>query len=585
MGATMKYPQVWNLESIYEGGSHSEAFQKSRTALDKKLKTLEHLIKNEDLDEAIALFQTVGKTLREMGTFIHCLQAQDVHDTQANVLLGELQILDTHHSNLFAFFDALLLKLSDKDFDSLLKRHPTLVFVLKERRSRAKDKLPPEKESIINRLSMDGYHGWSEAWDTLIGEMTFLFQDKPLYFGQIENKLSDPDSTVREEAFNTIEEEFSKRKNTFAQLLNHIGGFRLQVYSMRGWSDYLKEPLETNRQSQASLTAMWEAIQNNQKQWSRFLKCKSDLLGLKSLSWFDLDAPLSSIAKTITYDEAADVVQEQFGSFSPKMAAFAKRVLKEGWVEAEDRPGKAPGGFCCALPKIEESRIFMTFSNTITNLYTLAHELGHAYHNEVTFPLEEMNHHSTMGLAETASTMAEMIVTQAMIEKEEDPKQRLLFLDDHLTRAMSYFLNIHARFLFEIRFYEMRQKGAVSAEVLCKLMEEAQREAYGGALERVHPLFWAAKIHYYCTEVPFYNFPYTFGYLFSLGIYSHAKKHADFEDSYISLLQDTGRMTPEALAKKYLGADLSGPSFWQQGIDIIHKDIDTFIELSQKVSL
>ncbi|MCB1109695.1 MAG: M3 family oligoendopeptidase [Chlamydiia bacterium] len=581
----MKYPMVWDLESIFEGGSQSATFQNTLHSLQKNLTQLKTWIQEEKIAECISLLQDMGKTTREMQTFTYCLLAQDVQDTHASVLAGQMRTFQTDLSNASLLFNNLLVKLSDEAFNSLLKEHPSIAFSLEERRKRTQEKLPIEEEAFINHLSMDGYHGWSEMWDAVIGEMTFPFQDQSLYFGQIENKLSDPDRTVRTEAFNQIESGFREKQQSIAQILNHLGGFRLQVYKKRKWEDFLKEPLDENRLSKDSLLAMWGAVENNRERLTRFLECKARLLGLKRLSWADLEAPISNTAKEISYEEAADIIVSQFQTFSPKMAHFAQQALEKGWIEAEDRQGKRPGGFCVALPNSCESRIFMTFSNTITNLYTLAHELGHAFHNEVVFPLDEMVQHPTMGLAETASTMAEMIVTQAMIQKEKDPKQRLLLLDDHLSRAISFLLNIHARFLFETRFYEKRRAGIVSHEGLSKLMEGAQQEAYGGKLDRYHPLFWAAKIHYYCTDMPFYNFPYTFGYLFSLGIYHHAKTHSNFESSYIALLEDTGRMTPEVLAKTHLDTDLTTTQFWQQGIDLIHQDMEEFIKLSSEVSL
>ena len=236
------------------------------------------------------------------------------------------------------------------------------------------------------------------------------------------------------------------------------------------------------------------------------------------------------------------------------MAAFAKKALENHWIDAENRLGKRPGGFCTALPLAKESRIFMTFSKTMTNLFTLAHELGHAFHNEIVFPLTEMAQDVKMGVAETASTMAEMIVTQAAIKEESDPHQRLFLLDDHLSRAVSYLM-------------------------------KAQKEAYGDSLETYYPLFWAAKMHFFFTDVPFYNFPYTFGYLFSLGIYHYALENGDFESSYLSLLEDTGRMNVEDLAKTHLQTDLSQLQFWDEGLSIIKKDIDEYIKLSKEVSL
>lgn len=580
----MKFPEVWDLERIYSGGSNSLPFQKSLQETKKKIEIFKTLLKEKKFIEGIPLSQEISFSLHEMGSFVECLNAQDVNDTKGSVLTGQMRMLTTIFSNVELELDKALGSLSDQDFSKITQAYPEITFCLEEKRKMAKEKLSFEKEVFINDLAVDGYHGWSELWDARIGEMTFPFQKESLFFGQIENKLADPNRNVRKEGFESIQREFKSSEAVFAQTLNHLGGFRLEVYKKRGWN-ILKEALDENRMEKSTLDAMWNAIEKRKDSLKKYIEYKSALLGLEKMSWYDLEAPITFSSREITYKEASETVLKQFGSFSPKMASFAKRALEDHWIDAEDRQGKRPGGFCTALPLAKESRIFMTFSKTMTNLFTLAHELGHAFHNEVIFPLPEMAQHPKMGVAETASTMAEMIITQAAIKEETDPKERLFLLDDHLSRATSYLMNIQARFIFETTFYEKRKGGFVSHEELSAMMEKAQKTAYGNSLETYHPLFWAVKMHFFFTDVPFYNFPYTFGYLFSLGIYTHAMDKGDFESSYIALLEDTGRMSVEELAKKHLQTDLSKADFWEQGISVIIKDIDEFLKLSKEVSL
>jgi len=579
----MKFPQVWDLERFFKGGSASSSFQETYKDVANKLKELEKCFHDEQLSQGISLSQAISLELREMEAFVSCLIAQNVKDTQARILDSKMRTLMTAYQNCMLLFDEKLKNLSDKAFDTLVQNHQEIAFALKERRLLSQEKLSFKEEAFINDLMIDGYHGWSQVWSSFIGEMTFPFQGERLFFGQIENKMADSNRKKRKEAFASITSEFTKHESLFAQILNHLGGFRLEVYKKRGWTNFLQEPLEENRMESITLETMWKTIEANQAPLIEYLKCKAALLKLEKLSWVDLEAPLGSVSKQISYDEAAHFIIEQFEHFSPKMAAFAKTALEDGWIEAEDRRGKSPGGFCTALPLKKESRIFMTYSNTMTNLFTLAHELGHAFHNLVIFPLPEMAQHPKMNVAETASTMAEMIVTQAAIKKETDPRERLYLLDDHLSRAVAYLMNIYARFLFETTFYEERKKGFVSQEKLCFLMEEAQKKAFRGALETYHPLFWAAKMHFYFTDVPFYNFPYTFGYLFSLGIYTLSQSEDNFEDKYWALLEDTGRMRVEDLAHSHLQMGLRKADFWQRGLDVITKDVKTFIQLSQEV--
>lgn len=582
LGATMNFPLTWNLDRIFSGGSTSSPFQEKIKEVEDKILQLELLLKEKDLKKVLPISEEIKATLMEMSSFVSCLMAQDVSDTQAIGLSGQMRQLSTTSSNLELKIDALLGELSSSDFDDLKQALPDLTFHLEEKRRKGKEKLSPSEEAFINDLAVDGYHSWWEFWQVRIGEMTFPFEGDHLSFGQVENKLSDPARNVRKKGFESIQNSFSSAKRGFAQVMNHLGGFRLEIYKKRGWP-LLKEALDENRMSAKTLDAMWSAIGEIRPSLASYFKCKSDLLKIDKLSWYDLEAPLSITSKKISYDEACNLIVKQFDTFSPRMASFAKHALENHWVDAEDRQGKAPGGFCTRLPLSRESRIFMTFSNTITNLFTLAHELGHAFHNEVLFDLSESSQDARMGVAETASTMAEMIVTQAAIQSETDPKERLFLLDDHLSRSAAYLMNIYARFLYETRFYEKRKRGFVSDEELSKLMEESQKEAYGDALETYHPLFWAAKMHFFFTDVPFYNFPYTFGYLFSLGIYKHALEKEDFESSYVALLRDTGRMSVESLAEKHLQMDLTSPDFWRGGLSVIQNDIETYQTLSKEV--
>lgn len=580
----MNFPLTWNLDRIFLGGSGSSPFQKKVKEVEKNISQLEASLNEKVLKTALPLSETIQAAVKEMYAFVKCLTAQDVTDTKAIALTDQMRQLSTTFSNLELKLDTLLGELSTKDFEGLKNAFPELAFHLEEKRRKTKEKLSPSEEAFINDLAVDGYHAWWEFWQVRIGEMTFPFDGENLSFGQVENKLSDPDRKVRKGGFEAIQSSFTDAKRGFAQVINHIGGFRQEIYRKRKWP-LLKEALDENWMSSDTLDAMWDAISEIRSSLVSYFECKSDLLKVDKLSWYDLEAPLTTTSKKISYDEASQLIIKQFETFSPRMAKFAKHTLENHWIDAEDRKGKAPGGFCTRLPLSKESRIFMTFSNTMTNLFTLAHELGHAFHNEVLFDLPESAQDARMGVAETASTMAEMIVTQATIQSENDPKERLFLLDDHLSRSAAYLMNIYARFLYETRFYEKRKKGFVSDEELSKLMEEAQKEAYGNALETYHPLFWAAKMHFFFTDVPFYNFPYTFGYLFSLGIYKHAFEKKDFENSYVALLRDTGCMTVETLGDKHLQMDLTAPDFWRGGLSIIQKDIETYKTLSKEVKL
>ena len=267
------------------------------------------------------------------------------------------------------------------------------------------------------------------------------------------------------------------------------------------------------------------------------------------------------------------------------MAGLAERAFAERWIEVEDRAGKRPGGFCTDFPINRQTRIFMTYSGTMDNVSTLAHELGHAYHSSLVDGLAPFAQDYAMNVAETASTFAEAIVSDALLRKADGAAEKLALLNVRLESAVAFCMNIRARFLFETRFYEKRKEGMLEAEQIKQLMIEAQKEAYGDSLESWHPTFWASKLHFYITDVPFYNFPYSFGYLFSTGILAAAEKEGpSFNERYDALLKDTAVMTVEDLARKHLGVDLTKPDFWEAAVAKAVSDVELFAKYAAEIS-
>ncbi|MFC4776789.1 M3 family oligoendopeptidase [Paenibacillus sp. GCM10023252] len=590
-----KYPQVWNLESIYSGGSTSQALSDELKGLHTDVTKLEELIhtaagdaNNEALEgqltEMTELLQSILLRLREAESFIACLMAQNMRDTAASSWNGKAKTLSAKFLGVLTKYDDLLRKIDDERWERWISKGApsTVAFNLSERREQAKEKLAPELEALAGDLAVDGYHGWGDLYNVIVSRAKFNWQGEQLSAGQMYNKLSEASREERTAAFAEWEREWSEQADLAADTLNRIAGFRLKLYEKRGWTSPLKEPLQINRMSEATLDAMWSAIEEGKPALVQYLERKAKLLGVDQLDWHDVEAPLGASARIMPYDEAADFIVEQFRSFSPDLAEFSEMAFREGWIEAEDRSGKRPGGFCTSLPKSEQTRIFMTYSGTASNVSTLAHELGHAYHQHVMNDMPALSQEYAMNVAETASTFAELIVSDSAMRTATDKEEKLALLESKIQNSVAFFMNIRARFLFETRFYEQRRDGMVTTEQLNELMVEAQREAYSGVLGELHPHFWAAKLHFYLTDVPFYNFPYTFGYLFSAGIYARALKEGPaFAEKYVGLLRDTGSMTVEQLAEKHLGVKLDGPDFWRDAVALTAEDVKLFLEMTE----
>lgn len=590
-------PQVWNMDRIFAGGSASAEFAAFVEETDGMVAELAHKLKAGEppaskegawgLKEAVSLMQTILFRVRESESFVGCLAAANTADKKALQLDGRIQTQLAAYQSALTQLDRILKGIEDEVWSELkgMPEWDHIAFNLDERRTAAREKLPPEQEALAADLAVDGYHGWSSMYDTVVSHFSILHEEdgkeQKLSAGQAFNKLHTGDRKVRAELFRKWEETWGEKADYCADALNRLGGFRLQLYRHRGWDSILKEPLSVCRMKPETLEAMWDAVSRSKEPVKRYLERKAQILGLDRLAWHDVPAPLGETAKHISYDEGAQLIVEQFGRFSPEMADFARTALEESWIEGEDRPGKRPGGFCTSFPLKQETRIFMTYSGTMDNVSTLAHELGHAYHQHVMNDMPALAQEYAMNVAETASTFAEMLVSDAALKLAEDKEEKIALLEQKIQNAVAFMMNIHARFIFETHFYEERKNGLVSVERLNELMLEAQKEAYCGMLSEYHPHFWASKLHFYITGVPFYNFPYTFGFLFSSGIYARAQAEGeDFGERYVNLLRDTGAMSVEQLAAKHLDVDLSKPDFWLQAIELSLKDIEEFLELT-----
>lgn len=590
-----KLRQTWDLESVFPGGSdsaqlkaHLEEVVKDIAALADFVAGLKPTLSAKELRELVDRIQTVRIRLGQGSSFIGCLTAQDVKDGKARLLQGNLSQIGARMGGVSTAIEDLYVSIADEHWTELLDDDELsqFSFPLNEQRELAKLKMTREQESLATDLAVDGYHAWSRLYNTVVGDMVIEVDvdGKPEKYsvGQAFNLLANPDAQLRETVFGKIEDAFAQEAELCASALNHLAGFRLNLYKHRGWEDILWEPLRINRMERATLDAMWQAVEGGKPHLVRYLERKAKLLDLDQLAWWDLNAPLGKAGEKIPYDEAAAFVVDQFRRFSPEIADFTQSAFDKGWVEAEDRGGKRPGAFCTSLPMTGESRVFMTYSGTIQSLGTLAHELGHAYHGYVLRDAPPMLRSYAMNVAETASTFGELLVVDGALEQASSPEEKLGILEDKIGRSVAFFMDIHSRFLFETRFYARRSKGLLSVDELNEMMLQAQKDAFLDSLKEYHPHFWASKLHFYITGVPFYNFPYTFGFLFSAGVYARAKEEgAGFAQRYRDLLHDTSRMTVEELARKHLGVDLTKPSFWEAAVQLAVDDVEEFLRITE----
>ncbi|ARU63639.1 hypothetical protein CBW65_23435 [Tumebacillus avium] len=584
-----KLSQNWNLDDIFAGGKHSDALSAELTSLTDQLSDLKIAYIDGEQGKALILtLQELGSRLLECEMFLFCLSYEQRGDAQVQQLQGTATALRAKHTALMIRLEQELAQVPQAEWEKLLadEQLQAVRLYIDERRARVQDRMSGDQELLANELAADGYHAWANLYRTLQHQLRVPVvldrEAQELTAGQVFGLLGHRDRAVRLSVLEAVEDKLAGEEELFAAALNHIAGFRLALYQQRGWDSVLQEPLFNNRLSQATLDAMYSAVDGNRHRLTPFFKRKGKLLGLDSLMMQDSNAPFSEVSTNLTFEAAADLIVEQFRAFSPEMSDFAKTCFEQDWVEAEDRPEKSGGGFCVPFFRAGQSRVFMTYRGRASDMLVLAHELGHGYHHDVLNGLPHFAQEYPMSLAETASTFAEMIVMDAAIKQAGSKQEKAALLADKLGRGLVMVQGVYGAFRFERAFYEERKKGMVPAGRISELMVEAQRHAYDGVYDRYHPYQWILQAHFYMTDNPFYNFPYTFGYLFSMGLYAQAKKQGsgEFAEAYRDLLRDTGRMTPEELAQKHLGIDLTQADFWQGAIDLLAADVEQFLQLT-----
>ncbi|MCP8856744.1 M3 family oligoendopeptidase [Latilactobacillus fuchuensis] len=593
----MTYAEQWDLESIFTGGLKSTELTTRLQTLKAQIATTFKQINDwqyakeaadfSQLQQITNQLQAIEDGLKQTGSFVNMHQSVDERNQQVAPLMGQINQLQNAATQIDVQLTKKLVTLTAAEFETLVGQplFAPIAFNLREKRTQGAQLLDEKTEHLINQLALDGLQGWSDHYDTLVAEIQIPDEGQLLSAGQAQNKFeADPDPKVRQRVFTNWSQTWDRYSPLLTDTLNHLAGFRLSDYQAHGLTDFMQKPLEYNRLQSATLKTMWQVVSQNKAPLVSFLNRKAALMGKTQLAWQDTWSPVivgDFKPATYSYDQAAEFIIQNFKAFSPKMAAVAQQAFEKRWIEAEDRPGKQPGGYMTELPETQDFRIFMTFDGTPSGVSTLAHELGHGFHTMMLNGLPSWRQDYAMNVAETASTLAELIVVDATVQAADSIEAKINLLDQKITNAIDMFMNIHARYLFEHHFYAERQNGFVPTARLKTLMLDAQKEAYADALTDYDPLFWADKQHFFFDDVPFYNFPYTFGYLFSLGIYAKSQEVDQFEDQYIALLQDTANMTTEALAQKHLGVDLTQPAFWQAAATSIQSDIDQFMALTE----
>ncbi|AVP94606.1 M3 family oligoendopeptidase [Aeromonas rivipollensis] len=532
-----------------------------------------------------------ARRIREIGWNIAvlaaCTGSQDARDPLAKQLASRARALNADLFKTLAPIEDLMLGLPEAEFGQLMQ-DPLLgeeEYRLRHERRLQDQRLPVEAEQLVIGLGTDGLHAWGNLYNDLVGKIRVQVAGQERGLAEASNLLSSPDRAQRKEAFDAISAGWEGEQETVAAILNALNGWRLELARQRGrvrTLDALDLSCHQSHIERATLDTLMRETWQARGLGQRALGLMARRLGIEELGPEDLFAPPpASSHRSIPFEEAIEIIALAFAGFDPEMGAFARMMAERGWIDAAPTPNRRTGAYCTKFADPVEPRVFITYAGTMDNVITLAHELGHAWHNWLIRDLPMSQRSYPMTLAETASIFAETLVRSALFEQARSAEERQAIAWAEADGAATFLVNIPARFDFEQALVAEREQGYVSSARLKALTDEAWGRWYEKSLGRYHPMFWAAKAHFSIAGFGFYNYPYLFGYLFSLGVYQQLMSRkgageANVAEAYRALLRDTGRMSAEDLVAKHLGQDIREAAFWQGSLALVAAAVDRF---------
>ena len=572
----------WSLKEIYLS-FESEEFQRDFERFSNFREVFNGLTLEDNLESikaAIAALEEFSVLSSRLGNYINLTLTANTTDETANkyrTLFGNAYAaLNSAYTQVYKFIGSVE---TDITADENLKDYE---FYFAEAKQQYKHLLSDELEDVIAKFSISGGDGWEQLFEAMTSGVEGEFKGEKVTLSEIRNMAYDADATVRKEAYETELKMYDTIKEPIAFALNNIKQQVLTETSLRGFESPLAQTLEASRMSRKTLDALLEAIREYLPQFRAYLKHKASLLGHENgLPFYDLFAPIGESSRRFTIEESKEFLLENFKGFSEDLAQMTKEAYENNYIDFLPRKGKVGGAFCSNLPFIKQSRILTNFSGSLSDVVTIAHELGHAYHGLHIENHRVLNQEYSMPVAETASTFNENIVMNTVISEASDA-EKVALLESQLQDTTQIIVDIYSRYLFEASVFENREKSFMFSKDLEQLMLDAQKEAYGDGLDpdAMHPYMWACKPHYYSSGLSFYNFPYAFGGLFSKGLYAIYQEQPDgFVEKYQELLRATTVTSAEDTAK-VLGVDVEDSAFWKKALAQVADNIEQFIALT-----
>jgi pepF/M3 family oligoendopeptidase len=521
-----------------------------------------------------------------VGAYVFATVSTDSFDETAQGLLSELEVIESQQRPLFArlaeWVNSLGVDALASVSSEVAEHRGPLTFLA----ARAEHQMAESEEGLYAELSTTG----STAWDRLHADITSQLTEvvelpagaETMPMAAIRGLATDADPLVRKAAYEAELRAWPTVAVTCAAAMNAVKGEANIVNRRRGWKSPIEASLFSNNISKATFDAMQAAVDASLPDFRRWMHAKARLHGRPgALPWYDLFAPLPFAASSISWSDGLEIVRGAFASYSQPLGGLVDRAIDEQWIDAGPRDGKRGGAFC--MPFVDDrSLVFLNWSGSVDSAQTTAHELGHAYHNTQLAQRTALQRRMPMALAETASIFCETLVVEEGL-RHLTGLDRLALLDVNLLGAVQTVVDIRSRLTFETEVFARRQRRTIGVSELNEMMLSAQADAYGDGLDQstAHPYMWAAKPHYYSSH--FYNWPYTYGFLFGLGLFAKYREDPQrFQISYDDVLSRAGMNTAEELAAVF-GFDVSNESFWTASLDVLRDHIDQYTALASGV--
>ena len=578
--------ECWNLNPIYTGFDDPR-FEEDLQALRRTVRDLEELTQHLTGDSAALLKRglTLQEHLQELAEKLLCYaelrQAACTTDAEAGSKIGKIMGVYSDSAAPVAAFEGWLAAIPD--LDSLIASDPLFEeyrFILERKKLGSLHLLPGIGEKVMAKLKISGSNAWAELQQYLTSTVKVTYRGEEINLSAVRNLAYSAEAEVRKDAYEAELACYSAIEDSVAYALNSLKLETLNECELRGYESPLARTLEQSNMGKKTLDAMFAAIDQKLPMFRRYLKAKAHALGHENgLPWYDLFAPMGKSSTRFTTQDARDYLVELFSHFDDELSGMVARAFDEEWIDFYPRSGKAGGAFCSGVSCIGQSRILTNFDGTLGDVVTLAHELGHAFHNQCIADHRPLNHDYSMPVAETASTFNECVVMNHAIAQADDDAEKLNLIESQLQDVTQIIVDIYSRYRFEDAVLRRRKEEFMGAAELCRIMLQAQADSYGDGLDSAlrHPYMWLCKSHYYGST--FYNFPYAFGGLFARGLYAkYAQEGASFVPIYKKLLHTTTVATAEDAAK-VAGIDLTDKEFWLSALAEVEEKIDMFCAL------